>query len=270
MNILEEIVAHKKIEIEKSKDKLPIDKLKKLLSKEQNRKRDFYGSLKSKISAKKIGLIAEIKKASPSKGIIKKDFNPIEIAKAYKNGGATCLSVLTDEKYFQGNLKYIQEIKSVEACHGMPLLRKDFIIDQYQIYESIYYQSDCVLLIVGAIDRSSLQSLYEICCEDEIDVLIEIHDEKEMDIALNVNSQMIGINNRNLKTFEANLNITKNLVTKYKRDLQDKVVVSESGIFTSADIKSLIEYGVYTFLVGESLIKESNIEKATKELILIS
>ena len=216
------------------------------------------------------------KKASPSKGVIKEDFNHIDIAKAYKAGGATCLSVLTDEKYFQGNLKFIQEIKKVEICHGMPLLRKDFIVDPYQIYESVYYGADCILLIVGAFhEMPLLRDLYNISLENNLDVLIEVHDEREMEIALNLvegrvpEPCLLGINNRNLKTFETNLNTTKNLVSKYKSDLKDKLVVSESGIFTSDDIQSLMDSAVYAFLVGESLIKQNNIEEATKKLISV-
>lgn len=262
MNILEEIISYKKIEVETAKEKLPLDRLKKLIKPLQ--KRHFYQTIKNKIDKKQIALIAEIKKASPSKGIIRADFNPIDIAKAYKNGGATCLSVLTDEKYFQGKLDYIKEMKNVV---DLPVLRKDFIIDPYQIYESIYAKADCILLIVGGVLGPRLQDLYEIACENEIDVLIETHDEKEMEIALELGCKMIGINNRNLKTFETNLNTTKNLVTKYKRDLKDKIIVSESGIFTNEDIKSFLECGVYAFLVGEGLMKSSDIEKATRELI---
>ena len=273
MNILEEIIAYKKIEIDRAKEKLPLDKLKNLVkvglkpTSTTSTKRKFYKAIKDKVDKKEIALIAEIKKASPSKGLIKSDFNHIEIAKAYKNGGATCLSVLTDEKYFQGNLKFIQGIKEVEACRGMPILRKDFIIDPYQIYESIYNEADCILLIVGALDKDILEKLFEISCENEIDVLIEVHDEKEMEIALELDCEMIGINNRDLTTFKTNLETTKSLVKKYKRDLQDKIIVSESGIFTNSDIKSLVECGVYAFLVGESLMKAGDIEEATKILI---
>lgn len=263
MNLLEEIIAYKKNEVEKAKDKLPLDKLKKIVKRVD--KRNFYQSIKNKVNKKEIALIAEIKKASPSKGVIKESFNHISIAKDYKEGGAYCLSVLTDKKYFQGDISHIKEIKNVV---DLPILRKDFIIDPYQVYESIYYQADCILLIVGAIhELPLLRDLYEISCENEIDVLIEVHDEREMEIALGLNCKMIGINNRNLKTFETNLNTTKNLVSKYKRDLKDKIIVSESGIFTSEDIRSLRESGVHAFLVGESLIKNKDIKKATIELL---
>ena len=280
MNLLEEIIAYKKIEIEKSKEKSPFDKLRKTIDRRcrdainrvSTTKMKFAQTLKIKIDKKEIGLIAEIKKASPSKGIIKSDFNPIEIAKAYKAGGASCLSVLTDEKYFQGNLKYIQEIKSVEECRGMPILRKDFIIDPYQIYESIYHQADCILLIVAALDKNKLKELLELSCENKIDVLIEVHDERELEIVLDIigtyhGMSLIGINNRDLRTFETNIETTMKLVEQYKRDLKDKIVVSESGIFSNKDIKALMKHNVYGFLVGEGLIKENDIEQATKLLL---
>ncbi len=272
MNILEEIIAYKKTEIEKSKENLPLDKLKNLISRDAvNRVStiQFAQALKDKIDKKQIALITEIKKASPSKGIIRADFNHLEIAKSYKSGGATCLSVLTDEKYFQGNLKYISEIKNV--C-DLPVLRKDFIVDSYQIYESIHNQTDCILLIVGALDKNQLKELFELSCEIGIDTLIEIHNEREMEIALDIvgsgrDLTLLGINNRNLKTFETDLQVTINLAGKYKKDLQNKIIVSESGIFTNEDIKSLIEHNVYAFLVGESLMREEDIEIATKKLI---
>ena len=275
MNILDEIIAHKKIEVEKSKERLSLDKLKNLARASLAPAR-FYQILKNKTDQKQIALIAEIKKSSPSKGIIRKDFNHFEIAKAYKAGGATCLSVLTDEKYFQGNLNYLKEIKSQI---DLPILRKDFIIDPYQIYESIYHQADCILLIVAAFcvgasrDLHLLRDLHKIACENGIDTLIEIHDEREMEIALNIlagaycNTPILGINTRDLKTFKTDLNITKNLVTKYKKDLKEKIIVSESGIFTNEDMKELMEHGVYGFLVGEGLMREKNIESATKKLI---
>ena len=266
MSILEEIIAYKTIEIESLKEQRPLPEMKKVTKNIKVKKNNFVDALKSKISTKQIAIIAEIKKASPSKGVIRKDFNHIEIAKAYKDGGATCLSVLTDKKYFQGDLKYIKEIKSVV---DLPVLRKDFIIDPYQIYESISSGADCLLLIIAALEKDMLKRLYELSCESEINCLIEVHDEREIERALELNCQLIGINNRDLKTFEVNLNTTKSLVKKYKRDLKNKIIVSESGIFTSEDIKSLIECGVYSFLVGESLIREQDIKKATSALMRI-
>lgn len=264
MNILEEIISHKKFEIADLKDKFPIEQLKNVTNNVKVKKNFFSQALRNKINNKQIALITEVKKASPSKGIIRKDFNPIEIAKAYKAGGASCLSVLTDEKYFQGKLNYIKEIKEVV---DLPILRKDFIIDPYQIYESIYNQADCILLIVAALEKNDLKRLFDLSCENKIDVLVEVHNEKELEIALEINPEMIGINNRDLTTFKVDLNTTKKLASKYKRDLKEKILVSESGIFTPDDIKSLTESGVYSFLIGEGLMRENDIEGATKKLI---
>ncbi len=268
MNILEEIIAYKKIEVERAKEKLSLDRLKKLVQSDVKaglKPASFSEALKSKINKKEIALIAEVKKASPSKGVIRTNFNPVETAKAYKSGGAACLSVLTDKKYFQGNLNYIPEIKNV--C-DLPILRKDFIIDPYQIYESVCNQADCVLLIVAALDRNLLKELFELSREIGVDVLTEVHDERELEIALSVDPQIIGINNRDLKTFKTDLNTTMNLVSKYKRDLENKTIVSESGIFANEDIKLLMKHDVYSFLVGESLMREQDIEMATKKLIV--
>lgn len=262
MDILEEIISYKKLEVEKNKNSLLVEKLKKVhIRHEKNR---FSKTIKLKIDKKQIALIAEVKKASPSKGIIRENFNHLEIAKAYERGGASCLSVLTDEKYFQGNLKFIKEIKKEVS---LPILRKDFIIDPYQIYESIYNEADCILLIVAALDKDMLKRLFEMSSENGIDSLVEVHDEREIEIALAVNPKIIGINNRNLKTFKTDLNTTKALIEKYKRDLINKIVVSESGIFTNEDIKLLMKHNVFAFLVGESLIREEDIEKVTRELI---
>lgn len=269
MNILEEIIAYKKIEIEKARARLPKDKLLELIKEKELQKRDFSSVIKSKVEKKEIALIAEVKKASPSKGIIKEDFNPQKIAASFQKGGAACLSVLTDEKFFQGNLKFIHEIKGVVK---LPVLRKDFIVNPYQIYESVYNEADCILLIVATLEKDDLKRLFELSCEINLDMLIEIHDEREMEIALDIvethcYASLLGINNRNLETFETNLNTTKGLVSKYKRDLKDKIVVSESGIYTNEDIKSLMSIGIYSFLVGEALMKEKDLQKATMNLL---
>lgn len=272
MNILEEIIAYKKTEVDKASSVTSLYEIKKKVSAINRSKRFFYQALKNKNDKKEIGLVAEVKKASPSKGIIREDFNPLEIAAAYESGGATCLSVLTDRKYFQGDGRYIEQIKEKVS---LPVLRKDFIIDPFQIYESILLGADCVLLIVGALVGAlhatpMLGDLFKLAQDNDLDILVEVHDEKEMEIALELidkSNAIIGINNRNLKTFVTDVNVTKVLVEKYKSDLKNKIIVSESGIFTNKDIKGLAYNDVYCFLVGESLMRESDIKKATKLLL---
>lgn len=274
MNILEEIIAYKKMEVDKTRSVFSLDEIKKKAKLKNRNIRTFTQKLKEKLDKKEIGLIAEVKKASPSKGIIREDFNPVEIALAYESGGASCLSVLTEEKYFQGDKKYIEQIKDRVA---LPILRKDFIVDPYQIFESVNIGADCILLIVGAVgvchDKPLLTDLLELSRDNNLDVLMEVHDDKEMEIALDSISKaksnvLLGINNRNLKTFDISLDVTRNLVRKYKKDLIDKVIISESGILKNEDIKSLMECGVYSFLVGESLMRENDVEKATKRLLI--
>lgn len=274
MNILEEIIAYKKMEVDKTRSVFSLDEIKKKAKLKNRNIRTFTQKLKEKLDKKEIGLIAEVKKASPSKGIIREDFNPVEIALAYESGGASCLSVLTEEKYFQGDKKYIEQIKDRVA---LPILRKDFIVDPYQIFESVNIGADCILLIVGAVgvchDKPLLTDLLELSRDNNLDVLMEVHDDKEMEIALDSISKaksnvLLGINNRNLKTFDISLDVTRNLVRKYKKDLIDKVIISESGILKNEDIKSLMECGVYSFLVGESLMRENDISSAVKKLLL--
>lgn len=269
MSILEEIINFKKLEVEKAKEKDSFENLNKKLKTFSFLKREFTLSLKNKVIKKEIGLIAEVKKASPSKGIIKEDFSPTEIAVSYEKGGASCISVLTDEKYFHGSLSYIKEIKEKIK---LPVLRKDFIIDPYQIVESKLNHADCVLLIISALNKDLFKNLLELAYEHGLDVLTEIHNEEELETALDIlgnykQTQLIGINNRNLKTFETKIETSINLVARYKKDLENKVVISESGIFTNKDIKILADSGIYCFLVGEGLIKEKNITKATIDLI---
>lgn len=270
MNILEEIISYKKLEVDQKKSTVSFDVLQKKSRDTEFPRLSFMPAIKERIKNKETALIAEIKKASPSKGVIKKDFNHLKIAKSYQSGGATCLSVLTDEKYFMGNLKYIKEIKNANI--SLPILRKDFIIDPYQIYESIHSGADCILLIVAALEKDLLKRLYEIGSENNLDILIEVHDESEIETALNLlgsyrNTTLLGINNRNLKTFKVAIETTKELVTKYKKELENKIVVSESGIFTHEDITDLGKHNVYSFLVGESLIRNDDIENAVKQLL---
>lgn len=212
----------------------------------------------------KPALIAEVKKASPSKGVIKEDFDHMAIAKAYKNAGAACLSVLTDEKYFQGKLSYLSEISQ---SLGIPCLRKDFVIDKRQILEARLAGADAILLIAAALDDSQLIELYNCAIDLGLDVLLEVHDAEEMRRALKTPAKLIGINNRNLKTFEVSLDTSINLIAEFTEELKDRIIVSESGIYSSEDIQILASKGVGAFLVGESLIKQDDIEKAVKELL---
>ncbi len=219
--------------------------------------RGFLAALK----AKKISLIAEIKKASPSGGVIRDDFNPASIAKAYENAGVACISVLTDEKYFQGKDEYIALVKN--AC-SLPVLRKDFMLDPYQIYESRAIGADCVLLIIAALKLLEAKELEAIALELGMDVLIEAHDENELETALKLKSKLIGINNRNLKTLRVDMSTTLTLAKKIP---PSHTVVCESGIKTNTDIKLMAEHGVNCFLVGESLMRQPDIETATRNLL---
>ncbi len=269
MNILEEIIAYKKKEVDQAISTFSLEEIKKQSKQSLKSKSLFFNAIKAKVSNKEVVLIAEVKKASPSKGVIRADFHPVEIAKDYESGGATCLSVLTDEKYFQGDKTYIKQIKQSVS---LPILRKDFIIDPYQIYESNILEANCILLIVGVFlkEVQKLKDLIKIAEDCGLDILMEVHDSRELEIALEViekSNILLGINNRDLKTFKTSLDVTKSLVKKYERDLKEKIIVSESGINTHDDIKSLIESNVYCFLVGESLMRENDIKAATKNLI---
>jgi len=219
--------------------------------------RGFLAALK----AKKIALIAEIKKASPSGGMIRADFAPEKIAKAYENGGATCISVLTDEKYFSGHDEYIELVKN--TC-SLPVLRKDFMLDPYQIHESRALGADCVLLIIAALKTAEAKELEAIALGLSMDVLIEVHDENELETALDLKSKLIGINNRDLKTLRVDLNTTLTLAKKIPPSY---TIVCESGIKTNADIKLMADNGVNCFLVGESLMRQPDIETATRRLL---
>ena len=223
-------------------------------------KRHFFKALKERVNNKEIAVIAEIKKASPSLGIIQPNFDPVAIAKAYTEGGATCLSVLTDQHFFQGDPTYIQAVKAVSP---LPVLRKDFIIDAYQIYESKVLGADAILLIVAALKDSELKKFYNLANKLELDVLVEVHDEQELKRALALNPPCIGINNRNLKTFEVNIQTTLELLPKIPKEL---LVISESGIHNTEDIQKLCENGVYAFLIGEALMRSNNPKEKLQEL----
>lgn len=228
---------------------------------EKYNKRGFEDAIMSRVFEKETAIIAEIKKASPSKGLIREDFEPKKIAKEYEEGGATCLSVLTDEPFFQGKLEYLDSVRS--SCE-LPILRKDFMIDLYQIYETKAYGGDCILLIVAALDIVQLKDFSQLARELNLDILIEAHSEEELNEALSINSKLIGINNRDLTTFE----VDKNLAIKLARQIpKDVIVVSESGISSREDILSSKEQGIHSFLIGESFMRKPNPGKALKDIL---
>ena len=228
---------------------------------EKYNKRGFEDAIMSRVSEKETAIIAEIKKASPSKGLIREDFEPKKIAKEYEEGGATCLSVLTDEPFFQGKLEYLDSVRS--SCE-LPILRKDFMIDLYQIYETKAYGGDCILLIVAALDIVQLKDFSQLARELNLDILIEAHSEEELNEALSINSKLIGINNRDLTTFE----VDKNLAIKLARQIpKDVIVVSESGISSREDILSSKEQGIHSFLIGESFMRKPNPGNALKDIL---
>jgi indole-3-glycerol phosphate synthase len=211
--------------------------------------RAFVGAIETKLKSGKPAVIAEIKKASPSKGLLRADFRPAEIAQSYERGGATCLSVLTDRDFFQGADEYLMEARA--AC-GLPVLRKDFTIDPYQVIEARVIGADCILLIVAALDDTALRELATLASELGMDVLMEVHDEAELGRALAIDTRLIGINNRNLRTFETRLETTIGLLPNIP---PDRIVVTESGIHSRADVAMMRTRGVQAFLVGEAFMR---------------
>lgn len=223
--------------------------------------RGFIKSLRQKHDAGASALIAEVKKASPSKGLIRTDFNPADIAKAYEVAGAACLSVLTDEPFFQGHADYLIEARN--AC-ALPVLRKDFMIDPYQVYEARALGADCILLIVAALEDNLMAELYSLSKNLGMDVLVEVHNKEELDRALAISPEMIGVNNRNLKTLAVDIQTSHELS---KHIPADTLKVAESGIYNHGDILKLQGSGFHTFLVGESLMRQDNVETATRALL---
>jgi len=257
LNILEKIIETKKEELENYTQEY----VKSLEEKAQKRKsvRDFKGALKSE----GINIIAEVKKASPSKGVIREDFNPIEIAKIYERNGAKAISVLTDKQYFQGDIKYLEDIsKNV----NIPVLRKDFIIDKRQILEAYAFGADSFLLIAKVLSEEELKELINYGREFNLEPLVEIHSKKEGSKSVNAGAKIIGINNRDLETFEVDINLSKNLASELK-ELGAEVVVAESGISSKKEILELKKYQVDAFLIGESLMREKDIGAKLKEFI---
>ena len=246
--VLKKILARKAQEIADRKAVVSIDQLKSQIE-NVSAPRGFAKALQAKISAGESAVIAEIKKASPSKGVIREQFDPIEIAKSYERGGAACLSVLTDVDFFQGADQYL---KDARASCNLPVIRKDFIIDEYQLYESRALGADCVLLIVSALQPEALYSLHAAALSLGLDVLIEVHNQRELEIALAVDNPMVGINNRNLHTFEVSLDNTFQLLDQIPRD---RMVITESGIHSGDDVQLMRDNNVHAFLVGEALMR---------------
>jgi indole-3-glycerol phosphate synthase len=211
--------------------------------------RGFEASLRKQIAAGNAGVIAEVKKASPSKGVIRADFRPANIAESYANGGAACLSVLTDVHFFQGDTEYLKQARA--ACE-LPVLRKDFMVDMYQIYEARHMGADCILLIVAALDHGLMAEMEACAHELGMDVLIESHDGDELEAALKLKSRLVGINNRNLRTFETSLDTTINLLPRIPKE---RMVITESGIMGPADVERMREKDVHAFLVGEAFMR---------------
>jgi indole-3-glycerol phosphate synthase len=225
--------------------------------------RGFYNALQSKVLAKKPAIIAEIKKASPSKGVIREDFQPIAIGQDYAMNGAACLSVLTDKDFFQGSEVYLQMVR--ERC-PLPVLRKDFMIDPYQIYEARALGADCILLIVAALEDSQMHELSDTATKLGMDVLVEVHNAEELQRALTLDTKLIGINNRNLRTFETSLQTTLELKANIPAN---RLIITESGIHTHEDVQLMLDNDIYTFLVGEVFMRAESPGQKMRELFAL-
>lgn len=265
MNILEKIVEQKKIEIAAMPKRPAAAEHLRWAVKTHGQRRDFVSALRYPRHGR-VALIAEVKKASPSAGVIRHDFDPVRIAREYEEAGASCLSVLTDEQFFQGSKEYMRGIRN--AVH-IPILRKDFIIDPLQILEAIEYGADAILLIVAILSDQELKLFLSMATEAGLDALVEVHDEVELERALAAGASLIGINNRDLRTFRVSLDTSIRLIglAQARQESAHKIFVAESGIHTSADVQRLADGGAHAILVGESLMREADIGAKVKELL---
>jgi len=259
--ILDEIVTHKKLEVSSAKGRMPEAELRARLADQEEEPRSFARTLRESRASGVTTVIAEVKKGSPSKGVIRADFDPVAIAKTYEAAGAACLSVLTDERFFLGHLRYLGLIREQVR---LPLLRKDFVCDPYQIVEARWAGADAVLLIAAMLDLHQLRDFAAQARELALDVLLEVHDEAELETALQTDCELIGINNRDLRTFVTDLRTTERLIPHIPAE---RFVVAESGIHCRADVERLLTAGAGAFLVGESLMREDDIAAKLRELL---
>jgi indole-3-glycerol phosphate synthase len=260
-DVLARICADTLADVAQRKAATSIEALRQLTAAQADQPRGFGRALKQAVAAGRYGLIAEIKKASPSGGLIRPDFDPPALARAYRDGGATCLSVLTDARYFQGSAAYL---KATRAEVDLPVLRKDFVLDPWQVYESRAIGADCILLIMAALSDAQAREFEEIARGLDMDVLVEVHDEREVERALGLQTSLIGINNRDLRTLRTDLAVTERLAAVVPAD---RFLVAESGIRNTDDLRRLAAVGPQAYLVGESLMRQSDVAAATRALL---